>query len=118
MERRTLSGNKPGGFELSKWYGDCIAECGDVRIAYNAQVRYGHLKVSYASLLDGEGASHSLRRGEIAEEGQTLSWVAPGLTASWTRQDAELRATVLDRKSTRLNSSHLGISYAVFCLKK
>src|SRR5258705_9954541 len=27
-------------------------------------------------------------------------------------------APVLDRKSTRLNSSHLGISYAVFCLKK
>src|SRR5436853_2454894 len=25
---------------------------------------------------------------------------------------------VKDRKSTRLNSSHLGISYAVFCLKK
>src|SRR5437899_12411855 len=24
----------------------------------------------------------------------------------------------IDRKSTRLNSSHLGISYAVFCLKK
>src|SRR5256885_10835787 len=26
--------------------------------------------------------------------------------------------TTLDRKSTRLNSSHLVISYAVFCLKK
>src|ERR1039458_8466155 len=26
--------------------------------------------------------------------------------------------TISDRKSTRLNSSHLGISYAVFCLKK
>src|SRR5258705_1523806 len=26
--------------------------------------------------------------------------------------------TIVDRKSTRLNSSHLGISYAVFCLKK
>src|ERR1035438_2888923 len=26
--------------------------------------------------------------------------------------------TSIDRKSTRLNSSHLGISYAVFCLKK
>src|SRR5437899_8390177 len=25
---------------------------------------------------------------------------------------------IQDRKSTRLNSSHLGISYAVFCLKK
>src|SRR5438045_8319465 len=28
------------------------------------------------------------------------------------------RASSQDRKSTRLNSSHLGISYAVFCLKK
>src|SRR5256885_10109228 len=28
------------------------------------------------------------------------------------------RASSLDRKSTRLNSSHLVISYAVFCLKK
>src|SRR5258705_8116062 len=27
-------------------------------------------------------------------------------------------AVFSDRKSTRLNSSHLGISYAVFCLKK
>src|ERR1035438_8220596 len=27
-------------------------------------------------------------------------------------------AAMADRKSTRLNSSHLGISYAVFCLKK
>src|SRR5207253_9205119 len=27
-------------------------------------------------------------------------------------------ATLLDRKSTRLNSSHVAISYAVFCLKK
>src|SRR2546426_1566796 len=27
-------------------------------------------------------------------------------------------AALLDRKSTRLNSSHLVISYAVFCLKK
>src|ERR1035441_6796435 len=30
----------------------------------------------------------------------------------------QLAAAALDRKSTRLNSSHLGISYAVFCLKK
>src|SRR5437899_3621953 len=29
-----------------------------------------------------------------------------------------VRARAADRKSTRLNSSHLGISYAVFCLKK
>src|SRR5262245_9153488 len=31
---------------------------------------------------------------------------------------AETFDEILDRKSTRLNSSHLGISYAVFCLKK
>src|SRR3712207_7896185 len=31
--------------------------------------------------------------------------------------DAYVRA-VVDRKSTRLNSSHANISYAVFCLKK
>src|SRR5262245_33601603 len=30
----------------------------------------------------------------------------------------EIFQTSRDRKSTRLNSSHLGISYAVFCLKK
>src|SRR5437899_8078125 len=35
------------------------------------------------------------------------------------RQPIEPRLTRrTDRKSTRLNSSHLGISYAVFCLKK
>src|SRR5699024_12388076 len=28
------------------------------------------------------------------------------------------KAAYLDRKSTRLNSSHVSISYAVFCLKK
>src|SRR3712207_9042401 len=31
---------------------------------------------------------------------------------------AALRQVVVDRKSTRLNSSHANISYAVFCLKK
>src|SRR5262245_64796022 len=38
------------------------------------------------------------------------------------RSEAEHASAIafvpLDRKSTRLNSSHLGISYAVFCLKK
>ena len=30
----------------------------------------------------------------------------------------KIRSGVADRKSTRLNSSHVVISYAVFCLKK
>src|ERR1039458_10608222 len=34
-------------------------------------------------------------------------------------QKRNVQVTIcIDRKSTRLNSSHLGISYAVFCLKK
>src|SRR5256885_8995688 len=35
-----------------------------------------------------------------------------------TLQHRRSRREKLDRKSTRLNSSHLVISYAVFCLKK
>src|SRR5688572_31509732 len=34
------------------------------------------------------------------------------------RNERAVRALHLDRKSTRLNSSHSQISYAVFCLKK
>src|SRR3712207_8669730 len=34
------------------------------------------------------------------------------------RTKQELQKQSLDRKSTRLNSSHANISYAVFCLKK
>src|SRR5256885_7948921 len=42
---------------------------------------------------------------------------------SWSRTSPQRSASRLapsttDRKSTRLNSSHLVISYAVFCLKK
>src|SRR3989442_7607512 len=40
----------------------------------------------------------------------------PRCPYAWDRCRAE--APPLDRKSTRLNSSHVRISYAVFCLKK
>src|SRR5437868_10504649 len=45
------------------------------------------------------------------------SRVAGEVNALWTTIAAEVSA-VKDRKSTRLNSSHVSISYAVFCLKK
>src|SRR5438309_8080982 len=43
-----------------------------------------------------------------------------GSPASMTRTERQdlASATAPDRKSTRLNSSHSSISYAVFCLKK
>src|SRR5256885_11840828 len=55
-------------------------------------------------------ASRLLRGGDlgIAEAYLRGEWDTPDLT----------QFLYLDRKSTRLNSSHLVISYAVFCLKK
>src|SRR5204862_4785447 len=45
----------------------------------------------------------------------TVSPAAASVTAG---QTVQLAAVTRDRKSTRLNSSHVEISYAVFCLKK
>src|SRR5437868_15345211 len=45
------------------------------------------------------------------------SIVFQGATVTATGGTAGLLKTI-DRKSTRLNSSHVSISYAVFCLKK
>src|SRR2546427_1329808 len=39
-------------------------------------------------------------------------------TGDYNEMEALLAASTTDRKSTRLNSSHSQISYAVFCLKK
>src|SRR5258707_8605129 len=46
-------------------------------------------------------------------EGRQRSLVIPDLT-----NKNDIRRLTKDRKSTRLNSSHANISYAVFCLKK
>src|SRR5690606_41529603 len=46
------------------------------------------------------------------------SAASTGTTAVTCQRVRHVRASVSDRKSTRLNSSHVKISYAVFCLKK
>src|SRR5699024_11921189 len=43
---------------------------------------------------------------------EVLKWIEEGLVK------IPVIDLLLDRKSTRLNSSHVSISYAVFCLKK
>src|SRR3712207_7924018 len=51
--------------------------------------------------------------------GATVEVVVPGLPFRGRRaRQAGLPDEETDRKSTRLNSSHANISYAVFCLKK
>src|SRR5207248_10518127 len=53
---------------------------------------------------------------------QTVAVGQPAFTSSHNRsrsaRPARPRSSQRDRKSTRLNSSHRTISYAVFCLKK
>src|SRR5205814_5351137 len=69
------------------------------------------LPISHRSRTRRRGARRSLRREAV-----------PPRRRGSAGRDGLLRAAPLapcqDRKSTRLNSSHLGISYAVFCLKK
>src|SRR5437773_4121783 len=44
--------------------------------------------------------------------------IVQNLYYRWSKEFLEAGKKRLDRKSTRLNSSHITISYAVFCLKK
>src|SRR6266704_4541780 len=46
------------------------------------------------------------------------AWTPDELDFSRDRAEWEFLSPETDRKSTRLNSSHVSISYAVFCLKK
>src|SRR5690625_5362679 len=64
-----------------------------------------------SDLQRGTGLSTPVNRHTLAQQG------APSAQARYLRH---FRAPdiVADRKSTRLNSSHVAISYAVFCLKK
>src|SRR5205814_9236077 len=65
-----------------------------------------------------------VRRVQPTSASETGSFPNAWTASEWkqtlaSRHRAASRATGwTDRKSTRLNSSHLGISYAVFCLKK
>src|SRR3712207_6886114 len=53
----------------------------------------------------------------VGGEGDLVRVGAPGLDLTGTPRE-RLGGAREDRKSTRLNSSHANISYAVFCLKK
>src|SRR5205814_5880566 len=70
----------------------------------------------------GGGASARERSGRpLSDRGGSRGGACPALHSGRVRRGARRSgrgATDPDRKSTRLNSSHLGISYAVFCLKK
>src|SRR3712207_7287002 len=78
---------------------------GDVDRAVRHQLRAVH---------DDQDAALPGGGRDAAEVGQPPRDVGP----AGDGEDARARVLVQDRKSTRLNSSHANISYAVFCLKK
>src|SRR5258705_2387162 len=87
--------------------------------------RRASVKTDFDAVIVGAGFSgmymlHSLRdkldlNVTVFEAGDSV-----GGTWYWNRYPGARSecSMYIDRKSTRLNSSHLGISYAVFCLKK
>src|SRR5690625_6731030 len=98
IRRRTLL----GGMATLPALG-ALASCGASSSGDTTEITYGYIP-------DFNGASLLA----IAED-QGL-WEENGLTANLqTFTNGPLQ---IDRKSTRLNSSHVAISYAVFCLKK
>src|SRR5690554_7177349 len=55
---------------------------------------------------------------KMGEELQALQQLAAPLPERLSKLEQSDPTMISDRKSTRLNSSHVRISYAVFCLKK
>src|SRR3712207_6885088 len=70
----------------------------------------------FRSAADAGAGIHRRLRGDAPPDRQG----ATRLAGRGDRLDSRVRlhSRGLDRKSTRLNSSHANISYAVFCLKK
>src|SRR5690625_6900789 len=60
-------------------------------------------------------------KGDTVSGGSKEATLETGLVVQvplFINQGEKLNISTKDRKSTRLNSSHVAISYAVFCLKK
>src|SRR5688572_31660579 len=82
---------------------------------YTTLFRSGYCSTATSSCSWTEAAAHDRRRVERVRRSRGDVGIPP-------RWPVEPKAEVMgcwgDRKSTRLNSSHSQISYAVFCLKK
>src|SRR5205814_6628372 len=123
----------------------CISACGSCRFCREG--RYGQClegggwvlghtvdgtqaefaRVLYADhstfrIPDGVSDEQALMLADILptgyEAGVLAGGVRPGDVVAVVGAGPVGLSAITDRKSTRLNSSHLGISYAVFCLKK
>src|SRR3712207_9036728 len=72
----------------------------------------------YTTLFRSVGQRPRVRPGRVAARALRSRAGRAGAAAEPARGAARAGGRGRDRKSTRLNSSHAHISYAVFCLKK
>src|SRR2546426_4674889 len=66
-------------------------------------------------MMSGRGLGHT---GGTLDKLEAIPGFRTGLSLAEAKAQVMKLGCAIDRKSTRLNSSHLVISYAVFCLKK
>src|SRR5437879_4134204 len=76
----------------------------------------GDVHVLIGQFIDGTGALELTLHSNF--QGVTGTGLMTGATYQIPSDSRQIMSVGLDRKSTRLNSSHRCISYAVFCLKK
>src|SRR5205809_2737344 len=98
-----------------------VKSCASFNIEGNSQVNRPMFRVMALASLIALASCH--RQADAPGEAPTGLEVTPGegqVTVSWDQQPGLTYWIFFqaDRKSTRLNSSHGYISYAVFCLKK
>src|SRR5207249_9660080 len=78
-----------------------LAARGEIAPVFAARAGWGDIATAVLALV-------------LVAAGEPRTALGRGLTHAWNA----FGLLDLDRKSTRLNSSHVSISYAVFCLKK
>src|ERR1035441_41307 len=97
---------------LTQFFQDC-----DTDYAHDGSTRYAWVAETLGSILTQPQPSPSTPPDAFSRVIRVLMDQGDAVNEAPDRPKA-LGFLNTDRKSTRLNSSHLGISYAVFCLKK
>src|SRR5699024_597173 len=95
--------------QLRKIYGDNTPELQEMM---KTHVQFFNTSNFFNTIITG--IDLAIEENEGVEGKDTVTGLKVGLMGPF----AAIGDSILDRKSTRLNSSHVSISYAVFCLKK
>src|SRR5688572_31928379 len=91
--------------------------CSWSRLSFNASARTEHYTPSLHDALP-ISVAQSTRRRSVRKHVAEMSAAVAAMHFGARHPVAAIDGRPEDRKSTRLNSSHSQISYAVFCLKK